>query len=620
MAALIPPISSCLSRMTSGEKRVARRLESLLEDDYLCWYDIPLGDKRRYPDFVILHPARGLLFLEVKDWKPETLKKLTKTEVEILTANGRKWVANPLEQARQCSYQVLKILERDPQLLQQTEKYQGRLCFPYGWGVVLTNISRSTLERGIPEHLRATALPDHLVICKDEMTESVDPEVFQQHLWNMFNYRFGEKLSLPQIDRIRWHLFPEIRIDSEQMGLFEAQLDSALPEAQVNIPDIVRIMDLQQEQLARSLGDGHRVIHGVAGSGKTLILGFRCLHLAQALNKPILVLCFNITLAARLRSFMYARGIDDKVQIYHFHDWCNEMLRAYHLSAVEGDEPVWERQVSAVIQGVEAGSIPRGQYGALLIDEGHDFEPEWLKLVTQMVDPETNSLLLLYDDAQSIYRKKSSLKFTLASVGIQAQGRTTILRLNYRNTREIIEFSYRFAKAYFEQSEDPDIPLVEPEAAGRSGPDPMVKQSGSLALEIDFTLRCLKNWQGKGKSWKDIAILYPGGSAGLKMAEALKASGIPHLLLKSSQNKKLYDDSIDRINIMPIPSSKGLEFDTVVILDASFVPKRDQDSDVLTEDARRLYVGMTRAQQALLISYHRENVLAKAFCMNGGAG
>jgi len=237
-----------------------------------------------------------------------------------------------------------------------------------------------------------------------------------------------------------------------------------------------------------------------------------------------------------------------------------------------------------------------------------------------MVDPETNSLLLLYDDAQSIYRKKSSLKFTLASVGIQAQGRTTILRLNYRNTREIIEFSYRFAKAYFEQSEDPDIPLVEPEAAGRSGPDPTVKQSGSLALEIDFTLRCLKNWQGKGKSWKDIAILYPGGSAGLKMAEALKASGIPHLLLKSSQNKKLYDDSIDRINIMPIPSSKGLEFDTVVILDASFVPKRDQDSDVLTEDARRLYVGMTRAQQALLISYHRENVLAKAFCMNGGAG
>ena len=41
------------------------------------------------------------------------------------------------------------------------------------------------------------------------------------------------------------------------------------------MPDIVRAMDLQQEQLARSMGEGHRVIHGVAGSGKTMILGYR---------------------------------------------------------------------------------------------------------------------------------------------------------------------------------------------------------------------------------------------------------------------------------------------------------------------------------------------------------
>ena len=41
-----------------------------------------------------------------------------------------------------------------------------------------------------------------------------------------------------------------------------------------------RVMDLQQEQLARSMGEGHRVIHGVAGSGKTMILGYRAQYLA----------------------------------------------------------------------------------------------------------------------------------------------------------------------------------------------------------------------------------------------------------------------------------------------------------------------------------------------------
>ena len=41
MATLIPSIGTCISRMTSGEKRVAERLEQKLDNDYLLWYDVP---------------------------------------------------------------------------------------------------------------------------------------------------------------------------------------------------------------------------------------------------------------------------------------------------------------------------------------------------------------------------------------------------------------------------------------------------------------------------------------------------------------------------------------------------------------------------------------------------
>lgn len=68
-------------------------------------------------------------------------------------------------------------------------------------------------------------------------------------------------------------------------------------------------MDLQQELLARSIGDGHRVIHGAAGTGKTMILGYRAAQIASATIKPVLVLCFNKTLASRLRPVMDARGL-----------------------------------------------------------------------------------------------------------------------------------------------------------------------------------------------------------------------------------------------------------------------------------------------------------------------
>lgn len=67
MAKLMTSLTLCSGRMTHGERRVAQRLESHLGDDCLIWYDIPVGRQYRHPDFVIIDPANGLIFLEVKD-------------------------------------------------------------------------------------------------------------------------------------------------------------------------------------------------------------------------------------------------------------------------------------------------------------------------------------------------------------------------------------------------------------------------------------------------------------------------------------------------------------------------------------------------------------------------
>ncbi|MEJ1411897.1 MAG: 3'-5' exonuclease [Candidatus Sedimenticola sp. (ex Thyasira tokunagai)] len=611
MAEIIPSLNKqTLSRMTSGEKRLARRLQDLLEDDYLVWYDIPIGRKRRYPDFILLHPSRGLLFLEVKDWKRSSIKTISKKDVSLQTNTGLVTKPHPLEQARQYTYAVLDVLSRDPLLCQRSEAYKGNLIMPYGWGVVFTNITRKQIEKAIPEDRREGLLPDHLMIYQDEMTESADAEKFQEQLWGMFNYQFGGALTLPQIDRIRWHLFPEIRIDDAgQADLFGVDEDDSATAEQA-LPDIIKIMDIQQEQLARSLGEGHRVIHGVAGSGKTLILGYRCLHLAQALNKPILVLCFNVTLAAKLRAFISAKGIGGQVQVYHFHDWCGQQLKTYHVDLLESGKQVYERQVETVIDAVDKGDIPRAQYGALMIDEGHDFDADWLKLVVQMVDPETNSLLMLYDDAQSIYKRSSGLSFTLSSVGIQAQGRTTILRLNYRNTREILRFAYDFASHYLnpKSADDDHIPLIEPEAAGNSGPEPVVRKFNTLKEEVQYTLKCLKKWHRQGVPWRDMAVVYVAGYQGRDMAGQLKAADIPHLWLDNKKSKSAYDPGSDLVSVLTIHSSKGLEFPRVIMLGIGRLADKEERQQ---DSARLLYVGMTRAQECLLVSTSAENSFSR---------
>lgn len=608
MAIIVPDIGPSHTKATRGERRFARRLEHLLEDDYLCFYDVPVGKKRRYPDFIVLHPRHGLLFLEVKDWKLNTIRHIDPMKVELLAASGGLQTRdNPLEQARQGAYQTVDMLRCDPELREKQGRYKGNLICPYGYGVVLTNISRRQIQAALQDDTAGQVLPGHLLICQDEMLEHTDPEAFQERLWGMFNYQFDRPLTLPEVNRIRWHLFPEIRIDN--LELFPHNEQNETQDAPTSIPDIVKVMDIEQEQLARGLGGGHRVIHGVAGSGKTLILGYRSEVLAEILAKPILVLCFNITLAAKLRAHMKTRGITGKVHVYHFHDWCGQQLKTYHVAVVEGDKPYWQRQVDSVMNGVEKGWIPREQYGALLIDEGHDFEEHWLRLVVQMIDRNTDSLLLLYDDAQSIYRR-NSLGFSLSSVGVQARGRTKILKLNYRNTREILTFAYEFAKDYLREknSNDDHVPLIKPETAGVDGPRPVFRQLRSFAEEINFAALCVAKWRNDGVPWRDTAVICPEHWMGEAVAQKFRQRDIPCQLLDTSARKKQYDPAGNQVVILTRQSSKGLEFSRVIL---AGVGKLRTEQEAVAEESRLLYVAMTRARDYLLVTASEANVYTR---------
>ena len=593
--------------MTSGERRLAQRIEDKLEDDYLVWYDVPVGPRQRRPDFTILHPRRGLLVLEVKDWKPATLHALDKDRAVIRGDFGEKTVANPLLQARMYALELVNLLQRDPALVHAPgHAHAGGLALPWGHGIVLTGITRAMFDASELGHV----LPEHLVICQDEMTESVDAEAFQQRLWAMFTYTFGNALTLPQIDRIRWHLFPEIRV---RAPLQPDLLAATMPASNVvQIPDLVRVMDLQQEQLARSLGDGHRVIHGVAGSGKTMILGYRCLHLARQPGKPVLVLCFNRTLAARLAQVIHAHELQAQVDIRSFHSWCAQMLRTYHVPTPKnaGDaNAFFAAQVEAVIRAVDAGTIPRAQYAAVLIDEGHDFEPDWLRLIAQMVDPATNALLLLYDDAQSIYAQRERRRFSFASVGIEARGRTTILKLNYRNTYEVLAVAKAFASDLFAGgSADEDAPeAISPESVGRHGPPPQLIRCASRAAEADTIATLIDDARNDGCALDQIAVLWRHWRQAEPIANALTRRGIAFVWARDSHAKDHLFDGEPSVKLVSMHSSKGLEFERVFIPALDTMPGQGDDE---AAEAKLLYVAMTRATERLAMSCVGEDAFA----------
>ena len=583
------------NRANAGEKDVLDALARNLEDDYTVWHNIPIMGSGREPDFVILHPGRGLLVLEVKGWKRLTIVDANPMQVRIRTERGLVGSEHPVAQARGYMLDLTHQLEKHPELLHAEGRHRGKLLLPWGWGAVLSRIRRREVDN---DASFAAVFEPHKVLLQDDLDEDLGPMAFQEKLWGMFNVQWQHQLSLPQMNIVRGLLFPELRIGAQQALWPEGS------PARLVVQDVLQVMDLQQEAVARNLGEGHRVIHGPAGSGKTMILVFRAVQLAAAARpgKPILVLCFNRPLATRIETMLRLKGVGPAVQVSTFHAWAMDLIRTYQLGPVRSGALTsedYEAMARLACEGITSARVPKGQYTALLIDEAHDLADEWLAAAAQMVDPASKSLLVLYDDAQSIYQKQRR-KWNFASLGIEAKGRTDILRINYRNTTEVLALALECAQAVLQEGRDraeEELPLVMPQSAGRSGPLPVLLRFERGAQESAGVAQRVAELLAQGRQPSEIAVLarYHRSLDGIRAA--LEAAGVPCTPAKGDRRRPA--GPADVVTLTTFHSSKGLEFPCVFLVGLDRIDEAEANR---LEELRLLYVAMTRATHVLVLT------------------
>jgi len=547
-----------------------------------------------------LHPQQGIVVLEVKDWRLDTIANANSKQVELITDRGNVSTDNPFEQVRRYMFNVVNALQHDPLLVNEGGSFEGKPVFSFGHGVAFTNITSKQFEQ---TDLREV-FPPARCIFRDEMTESVDPDAFRERVWRMVSPRIGPALSLPQINRVRAILFPEIRVT--QIALpFDEPPENASPAKD----RILEVMDMQQEQVARSMGEGHRIVRGVAGSGKTLILAFRAEQIARAASRPVLLLSYANGISGRLENAMQDRGVEDKVVASTFHSWCWKMLRTYGLPIATEKEfsDFSERQaanVQAVLDAAERGLIPGGQYDAVLIDEAHDFEPQWLALAAKMVNPDTKALMIVYDDAQAIYkgRKRPVWK----QLGIEAAGRTTVLKVNYRNTAQILRFARKFAADVIGAPgvcAGDESAILMPEDGGREGVEPVVRQCVSYDGEAHAIAEWLLGRKAAGYQWGQMAVLYPRHFIGGLFEKILAKHGVPVDVAKEHHNR--VETERDAVRLLSMHNAKGLEFPCVAIGGLGALKKAEEIED----DIRLTYVAITRATHEAFITYSNRSEL-----------
>ncbi|MEH7392795.1 3'-5' exonuclease [Bacillus sp. JJ1474] len=621
MAFTIP--ETIRSTATAGERLLFRTLKSYLPDDYIVYYEPEIHGKR--PDFVIIGPDLGLLVLEVKDYTKNTLFQINQDEWTLVTSSGvQTKTKSPLKQARENVFHIVDALKKDRNLVHLEGKYQFQLKFPYGFGTVFTRLfQKDFIENGL-----YSVVEPSLCLTRDEIDpdkEAFSEENLFEKISNMFivPYRLPAPLGKEELDAIRYHLFPEVRISAEfkQPVPYQDQLLLSLHD--------IKAMDLHQEMLAKQIGDKNRLIRGVAGSGKTLILASRAKMLAK--DHPdwkILILCYNISLARSIEQMIHhmmnepdnlfdfnfsaaEQEVDSKIhniQVCNFHAWLKNDLR------------ITEDAIPSMTEKLEVGQAILPMYDAILIDEGQDFQGDWFGLVSQLLNPDTKSLLLVEDRAQTIYKRKRSY---VQDTGLSFKGRSKVLSINYRNTAQIVKFAWDFYQKHSALknkvvNKEHEGEIIAPQSTRRKGVEPAIVKTDSFFKEAKIVVRQIQKLHDQYKvPFSEMLILYRVKKTYQMnyidvLKRALDQEGVKYYwLTENSESKRKFEREEDSVKISTIDSSKGLDFQAVFIVNIDNMPFTLEDDK--EREASLLYIGMTRAKEYLCLSYSGESEYTKYF-------
>jgi superfamily I DNA and RNA helicase len=376
--------------------------------------------------------------------------------------------------------------------------------------------------------------------------------------------------------------------------------------------EVFRVMDRQQERFAKGLGSGHRVIRGVAGSGKTLILVARARLLSRLLpGQRILVTCYTRSLASVLRAQL---ADCDNVHVEHI-----DSLFAKAIKGAGLEHPGFRRKVtpsSVAVQALELRMME--QYRAVLVDEAQDLDTDALRFCVQLTQPngdEDGDLLIVADSAQNIFRRK----FSWSDAGIKAQGRTSILRKNYRNTKEILAFAQDFLVADAEVASDElpelddELTIIPPDAAERSGPEPTVEVVTDLEAEVERVVAEVSSRYASNLPARSIAVLmvdHSGDDRGRRIVDRLTSQHLPTYWVTDpshATNKDRAGTVDEPIIVSTVHSAKGLEFPSVIM--CGLGGRSGKQADNVTA-RKTVYVGFTRALDELSVVTTADNVFA----------
>ncbi|MBN1106027.1 MAG: NERD domain-containing protein [Deltaproteobacteria bacterium] len=617
MARMYPEDIEGLEEATEGEKRLFRFLREAArpQRDFICWYQPSIGRTGREPDFVLFCRKLGLLVLEVKDWTSRQIVSYTPRKFTVRISGRAEEKTNPLKQARGAVLELMEKFRAFPEFLSEEPLHEGELKIPIGRMAVFPNIRRSQyLDRGLQ-----WLIPQESALLEDDLKAA--GEILCDNSGRKFHDRIAGAFPFPfrgltekETERLCFLIWPVSRID----------LPPRRGEGKSRFQREVQALDEAQARLALRLKPGHQIIKGPPGSGKTVVLVHRCCHLHRYHPgmRKILLVCFNIALVGYLKRSILEKGIgtgEHGVEVYHFFELCSRVLgETVHYE--NEDSEYYDLVAQEALERIGKGEGRAGPYDAILADEGQDFDNRMLRVLLGLLRP-GGDLVVALDSFQDLYMRRPSW----SELGIRASGRATYLRQVYRNTKEIFDFTQAFIGR--KPGMKRQLALL-PDEAPLHGEPPEIRRVESAEDLETFLARDMRSCIEEGYRRSEIAVLYDDKVYGpsrfaydnralpMRLLKKLDASGIPAFWVSQDvRSKQMFDVTTDRVSVISIHSSKGLDFDLVYLVGVDHIHVAESAKETLTA---LIYVGMTRAKYRLVIPYVQETELVRRMkaCLN----
>lgn len=517
--------------LRESEKKVLKWLEEGLHKAK-CHIFVELGRRghymryRRWPDFVILSETHGVIILECKGHFSESIKDVSHAGVATTTNGFDRFDT----QLRDYGCIFSKMLEGSG--------------IPFYKFVIF------------PEILSTSTAAEYI---HDVNSHEGDlGTLFNEDLDITFSF---DHLSIPALStKLSESNYKEVRklINPNRVVNQSFQRDLGNRQQEIDL------LDLQQITLVEEIKQGHYLINGLPGTGKTLVLT-KIAERELEKGKSVMMTCYNEPLAAELQK-TFNKNIARSLYSLYGH-------QAYKLRRSISESGNYQETMEFLLE-----NLPAPQYDVLLIDEYQDLEDEDYTILLALLKP-GGLLVLAGDRLQNVRGKKESWR----SKGINLTGgrhRSKFLVRPYRTDPCIVDFALDFISTNKDLRAEAKRYFLENEFDHEHG------SYDNFSERVNF----LQNTrQGFIEDVKAIALANPESNILVVTLPDDKWS-VSHL-------------ETGKLKVETCLRSKGLEADIVILYNLDRYKKYEGKHMKMTEEQkmRAIFSGLCRARGAVFI-------------------